>query len=394
VKASSHFSKHEPVLRYTRSLQAKVGSRLNPHAKERIDLNTPHFVLFGTYTELEPHASEPGLVKGIHVYRADDQYRLLESCQQVQASKNPSYLTVHPNGRFVYAVNEYEPEASGSGTVSAFSFDAQSGVLEFLNSQSSHGLDPCHLCVDRTEKFVIVANYSGGTICVLPILEDGTLGVACDVVQHHGSINASDPHPHAVMFDPSNRFLLVPDLGLDKLMVYEFDASTGTLEPGSEPVVVTAQGAGPRQLCLHPNGKFVYQINELNSTMTAYRFDLGALTKLETVSSLPVGFEGDNTGADVQVAPNGRFLFGSNRGHDSIVIFSIHTDGTLQLVGHQSTLGKNPRSFAISPNGEFLLVANQSSNTVVEFRIDHSTGVLTPSGIELEVSVPVCVRYV
>jgi 6-phosphogluconolactonase len=369
-----------------------VGLRLNPLAKERIDLNTPHFILFGTYTELEPHANEPGLVKGIHVYRADDQYRLLESCQQVQASRNPSFLTVHPNGRFVYAVNEYE--TGGSGTVSAFSFDAQTGLLEFLNSQSSHGLDPCHLCVDQTGKFVILANYSGGTVCVLPILEDGTLGDACDVVQHHGSINGSHPHPHAVMFDPSNRFLFVPDLGLDELMVYEFDASTGTLEPGSQPVIVTAQGAGPRQLCLHPSGTFVYQINELNSTMTAYRFDLGALTKLETVSSLPVGFEGDNTGADVQVNPNGRFLYGSNRGHDSLVIFSIRADGTLELVGHQSTLGKNPRSFAISPNGEFLLVANQSSDNVVEFRIDPSTGMLTRTGIELEIPAPVCVRYV
>jgi 6-phosphogluconolactonase len=357
-------------------------------------LNTPHFILFGTYTELEPHASEPGLVKGIHVYRTDDQYQLLEACQQVQASSNPSYLTVHPNGRFVYAVNEYEHEASGSGTVSAFSFDAQTGSLEFLNSQSSHGLDPCHLCLDRTGTFVIVANYSGGTICVLPILEDGRLGDACDVVQHYGSINGSHLHPHAVMFDPSNRFLLVPDLGLDKLMVYEFDASTSTLEPGSSPVTMTAKGAGPRQLCLHPTGTFVYQINELNSTLTAYRFDHGALLELETVSSLPIGFEGKNTGADVQVTPDGRFLYGSNRGHDSLVIFAIRADGTLELAGHQSTLGKNPRSFAISPNGKYLLVANQGSSNVVEFRIDHLTGMLTATGIELEILTPVCVRYV
>jgi 6-phosphogluconolactonase len=256
-----HFSKHKPILGYTRGLQAKTGWRLNTTAKERIHLNMPHFILFGTYTELESHARESGLVKGIHVYRADDRYRLLE-CQQVEASRNPSYLTVHPNGRFVYAVNEYEPEASGSGMVSAFSFDAQTGVLEPLNSQSSHGLDPCHLCVDQTGTFVIVANYSVGTVCVLPILEDGSLGDACDVVQHHGSINASDPHPHAVMLDPSNRYLFVPDLGLDNLMVYEFNASTGRLEPGPAPVIVTVQGAGPRQLCLHPSGTFIYQINE------------------------------------------------------------------------------------------------------------------------------------
>ena len=215
-----------------------------PPAKQRIHLNTQHFILFGTYTELETHAGEPGLVKGIHVYRTDDHYQLLEPCQQVQASRNPSYLTVHPNGRFVYAVNEYGHEASGSdsvrsGTVSAFSFDVQTDLLEPLNSQLSHGLDPCHLCVDRTGRFVIVANYSGGSVCVLPILEDGRLGDVCDVVEHHGSINVSHPHPHAVMFDSSNQFLLVPDLGLDKLMVYEFDADTGTLEPGSEPVVVT-----------------------------------------------------------------------------------------------------------------------------------------------------------
>jgi 6-phosphogluconolactonase len=366
-------------------------------------LNTPRFILIGTYTEPpnpEPH--ERQRAKGIHVYRADDQYWLLEPCQ-LHASRNPSYLTVHPNGRFVYAVNEYEPEASRScsvrsGTVSAFSFDAQTGLLEPLNSQSSHGLDPCHLCVDHTGRYVMIANYSGGTISVLPILENGFLGAACEVITHSGSsihVQQAGPHPHAVVLDASNQFLFVPDLGLDKLMIYRFDTGTGRLSPNVQPWVSTAPGSGPRQLAMHPNGQFAYAINELNSSINAYRFDadLGSLTQLQTLGTLPPDFEAANTGADIRISPDGRFLYGSNRGHDSIVIYSIQSDGLLNLIGHQSTRGSGPRCFSISPNGDLLLVANQTSNNVIEFKVDPMTGELTATGGELSIPVPVCVHY-
>jgi 6-phosphogluconolactonase len=370
-------------------------------------LNPQHFVLIGTYTQgpsLEPDGGELGRTKGIHVYRTDDQFRLLEPCQSVQASRNPSFVSMHPNGRFVYAVNECEPEVSEStglrsGTVSAFTFNANSGALEPLNTQSSHGLDPCHLCMDRSGRYVIVANYSGGTLCVLPILEDGSLGAACEVVEHQGSsvhAQQTGPHPHAVVLDPSNQFLFVPDLGLDKLMVYRFDAATGKLTPNAHPGLSTSPGSGPRQLALSPDGDFAYVINELNSSINTYRFesDLGRLTELQTLSTLPPDFAGPNTGADIRVSPDRRFLYGSNRGHDSIVIYAIQSDGRLTLVGHQSTRGSSPRCFSISPTGATLLVANQGSDTVVEFEIDPITGRLSATGGALSIPVPVCVQYV
>jgi 6-phosphogluconolactonase len=248
---------------------------------------------------------------------------------------------------------------------------------------------------------VLVANFMSGSVCVLPIRGDGSLGHATEVIQHRGSsvdpARQSGPHAHAVVLDEAGRYAFVPDLGLDRVMVYRFDSERGTLTPHDEPWVETAPGAGPRQLVLHPRGGYAYLINELDSTMTAFRYDgdRGTLREMQTLSTLPEGFAGASTCAEVQIAPSGKFLYGSNRGHDSIVIYAIdQADGTLTCVGHQSTLGRTPRHFAVGPEGVFLLAANQDTDNLVVFRPDPASGELVATGHSVHVPTPVCVRVV
>jgi 6-phosphogluconolactonase len=253
--------------------------------------------------------------------------------------------------------------------------------------------------VDREGKFVLVAHYAGGCVSVLPIREDGRLGEPTDIIRHQGSgVNPQRreaPHPHSVNLDAANRFLFVPDLGLDKIMIYRVDATQGKLKPNDEPWARVKAGAGPRHFDFHPNGKYAYVINELDSTFTAFAYDneRGRLREIETVSTLPEGFTGTNTCADVHVAPSGKFLYGSNRGHDSIATFAINEDtGKLTYVAHEPTQGKTPRNFAIDPTGNFLLAANQNSDTIVTFRIDRTTGKLSPTGDVTRVPMPVCLK--
>ncbi|MFN4179154.1 MAG: lactonase family protein [Armatimonadota bacterium] len=336
--------------------------------------------------------------KGIYAFEFN--LRTAEATQPklVAEAPNPSFIAIHPSARFIYAVNEIWGGGK-EGTVSAFAIQPD-GNLQFLNQQSSKGVGPCHLTVDKTGKFVLVANYGSGSVAVLPILTDGRLGEATCSIQHEGkSVNPQrqeGPHAHSVNLDPVNRFAIVADLGIDKLLVYRFDAVKGILEPNDTPFVATAPGAGPRHIAFHPNGKFLYAINELNSTVTAYSYDdaKGILTELQTVSTLPEGFAGNNTTAEVQVHPTGKFLYGSNRGHDSIAIFAIdEATGKLTSVGHQSTQGKTPRNFGIDPTGTYLFAANQDSDNIVVFRIDPQTGRLEPSGRIIEVPTPVCVKF-
>ena len=352
-------------------------------------------ILFGTGAVLE------GKGKGIYAYRLDPSSGALEPCGLTTGVPNPSFLALDPSHRFLYAVNELKSFAGApSGAVSAFSIDTESGALGFLNSKPTHGTDPCHLTVDPTGRYVLVANFMSGSACVLPIRDDGALGDATDFVQHRGAsvdpVRQAGPHAHAVTLDSSGRYLFVPDLGIDKLMIYTFDANEGKLAPNDEPWVEMSAGAGPRQLVMHPAGGHAYVINELDSTMTAFRYggDRGSLRKIQTLSTLPQGFRGSNTCAAVQIAPSGQFLYGSNRGHDSIVIFAINqTDGTLTCIGHQSTQGKSPRHFAIDPAGEFLLVANQDTDTIVTFRLDPRSGHLLDTGLVTRVPTPVCIAF-
>jgi 6-phosphogluconolactonase len=364
------------------------------------------FVYVGTYSE--PILFGTGQVlqgqgKGIYCFRHDSATGALTLAGITEGVRNSSYLAFDPSRRFLYCVNEYkEFEGKPTGAVSAFRIDPDSGALTFLNQKASHGTDPCHLIVDRTGRNVLIANFASGSVCVLPIRPDGSLEDASEVIQHRGSSGVdpkrqAGPHAHAVEIDAANRYVFVPELGLDKVMIYAFDAEHGKLVPNPhQPSISVAPGAGPRQLVMHPNGRFAYLINELNSTMTVYGYDaaIGSLTELQTLSTLPTGFAGHSTCAEVQITPDGKFLYGSNRGHDSLAIYAVDAArGMLTLAGHESTRGKIPRNFEVSPKGDFLAAANQDSNNVVMFRLDPATGKLTPTGHVVEAGTPICVRF-
>ena len=349
-------------------------------------------VYVGTYTS--------GKSEGIYLYRLNLRSGELKHSATTKGVKDPSYLAVAPSRRFLYAVNEVE-EFGGkkSGALSAFAVDGRTGELKLLNQQPSMGGSPCYVVVDRTGRFVLVANYSGGNVSVLPVRADGSLGEATDVKQDEGSsINAErqeGPHAHCVVLDPANRFAYACDLGADKIMSFRFDKRRGKLIPNEVPWVKTKPGAGPRHLVFHPSGKFAYVINELHATVTALAQDRnGNLKEVETVPTLPGEFTGANTSADIHVSPDGRFLYSSNRGHDSIAAFKINAhNGKLTFIAHESTGGQAPRNFAIDPTGAFLLVANQKSDNIVTFRRDLRTGRLSATGQIAAVPSPVCLKF-
>jgi 6-phosphogluconolactonase len=310
-------------------------------------------------------------------------------------------VAIHPGGRFLYAVSEARERGTPSGAVGAFSIDPRTGKLAHLNRQSSVGAGPCHLTVDRTGRFVLVANYGGGSVAVLPIDGEGRLGEATDFVQHQGgSVNPrrqSGPHAHSVTLDPANRYAFVADLGLDKVLIYRLDLERGKLTANEEPWVQVTAGAGPRHFAFHPKGRHAYLITELANTVIAFAYDgaRGVLGEMQTVPTLPVGFQGTTYAADLHVSPSGKFVYGSNRGHDSIAIFAVEQEsGRLTLVGHEPTRGRTPRGFALDPTGSFLLVANQDSDSVVTFRVDRDTGRLSATGDVVEVPAPVCLKFV
>ncbi len=357
-------------------------------------------VYVGTYTRHLPHATGRG--EGIYAYRLDPATGALAFVGLTARVDNPSFLALDPTERYLYAVNEVEEYVGQpGGAVSASAVDPESGALTALNRQPTHGAAPCYVSVDRTGKWVLVANYGSGSLTVLPIQEGGRLGPATAVVQHHGSsVNPQrqeGPHAHSVIVDAENRYALAADLGLDKVLVYRFDAGRGTLTPHDVPSVAIEPGAGPRHLAFHPSGRYLYATGELDSTVTALAYDAeqGNLRKLQTVSMLPPGWTGTSYAADIHVAPSGKHLYASNRGHDSIAIFAIDEKaGTLTPLGHVPTQGRTPRNFALDPSGNYLLVANQDTDTIVTFRVDPATGWLTPTGHVAAVPSPVCVRIV
>lgn len=350
------------------------------------------FVYVGTYT------SKGG--KGIYVYNMDFDSTELKPVGKPTIIDNLSFLAIDTKHHYLYAVSEVQSfEGEKSGAISAFSIDPKTGELTFLNIKSSKGASPCYVTVDKNSKYVLVANYSGGSVCVLPILDNGRLGDVIDFVQHKGSgVNPKrqeGPHVHSVIFESSNRYAFVTDLGLDKIMIYKFDPEWGKLMPNDQPWVKTKPGAGPRIFTFHPNGKFAYVINELDSSIVAFTYDMcnSTLEEIQTVSTLPEGFKGVNYAADIHVAPSGKFLYGSNRGHDSIVIYKIDEDtGRLSCIGYESAQGRIPRNFTICPLGNFLLVANQETDNIVIFRIEEQTGLLKPTERITKVPAPVCVK--
>ncbi len=324
----------------------------------------------------------------------------LEFASVAKGVENPSFLDIHPQRRYLYAVNEVgEFAGESSGAVSAFSIDENTGELTFLNQQPSGGAAPCHLSIDQTGQFVLVANYGGGSVASLPIQDDGKLGEATDFIQHQGSsVNPrrqKEPHAHSITIDLANRYAFAPDLGLDKILIYKLDLTHGKLIPNDEPWAQVKAGTGPRHFDFHPSRRYAYVINELDSTLIAFTYDEthGTLEEIETVSTLPEDFSGTSHCADLHVHPSGKFVYGSNRGHDSIVIFAIDEGtGKLTYVGHESTQGKTPRNFGIDPTGTFLLAANQSTDNIVTFRIDQQTGELMSTGHVAEVPTPVCLK--
>ncbi|MEW5977731.1 MAG: lactonase family protein [Acidobacteriota bacterium] len=351
-------------------------------------------VYLGTYTGPKS--------QGIYVSRLNLSTGALTAPELAGEADQPSFLAIHPNKRYLYAVGESGYGAEGkAGSVSAFAIDSTTGKLTRLNSQSSKGSGPCYLVVDKAGKNVLLANYGGGSLAVLPILTDGRLGEASSFIQHTGSgpnpARQKGPHAHSINLDAANRFAVAADLGLDKLLVYRFDSVKGSLAPNDPAFAAVKPGAGPRHFAFHPRGNFAYVINEIDSTITAFSYDdqKGILKALQSVSTLPAGFEGkDLSTAEVQVHPSGKFLYGSNRGHDSIVVFAIDsTKGTLTLIEHEATQGKTPRNFGIDPTGRYLLAANQDSDSVVVFRIDPQTGKLDPTGHRVKVGSPVCVKF-
>lgn len=345
----------------------------------------------GTYTS--------GKSEGIYLYQMDPHTSALNRDWAIK-SVNPSFLASDRRGHYLYAVNEVgEYAGKPGGSVSAYEINSVSGRLIFLNEQPTQGADPCHLTVDRTRKALLVANYTGGNLTVLPIQANGSLGTPTDVKQHEGSgpkEQQKGPHAHCIILDRAERYAFASDLGIDKVMVYRFHSATGKLTPAKQPFAQLHAGAGPRHLTLHPSGKFLYVINELDSSMSVFNYneENGALTHVETVSTLPSDFSGVSYCADVHVSRSGKFLYGSNRGHNSIVVFQIdERTGKLKLVQHVSTAGDWPRNFTIDPMGRFLLVANQKSDNVVTFAIDARTGELKPTGVVAEIPSPVCLKF-
>jgi 6-phosphogluconolactonase len=350
-------------------------------------------VFVGTYSS--------GDNEGVYTCELDSATGALARLHTSGAVKNPSFVAIHPSKRFLYAVSEVaDYKDSGSGAVTAFALDSSTGKLSVLNHQSSTSAGPCHVVVDRQGKNALVANYGGATAAVLPIAGDGKLAPASSTVHHEGhSVDASRqeaPHPHSINLDPAGRFAFVADLGLDKVMIYRLDPVAGTLTANDPPAASVPPGSGPRHFAFHPSGKFAYVINEMKSTVTAFKYDAehGTLEPIATVTTLPDGFTGENTTAEVQVHPSGKFLYGSNRGHDSIAIFAIdQATGSLKPIGHQPTGGKTPRNFGIDPDGKFLLAANQDSNTITVLGIDPRTGKLQGTGHSIDIPRPVCVKF-
>ena len=355
----------------------------------------------GTYTGAKS--------KGIHVCRFDPATGEIISHELAAETTSPSFLAIHPSGRFVYSANEInEFKGKPGGVVTAFAVSGDGGKLVELNQQSSGGAGPCYVVVDRAGKNVLVANYGGGSVAVLPLESDGKLREASAWIQHTGSsVNPDrqkEPHAHSINLDPANRFAFAADLGLDKIFIYRFDSARGTLLSNEPAFARVKPGAGPRHFAFHPTGRYAYVINELHSTVTAFACDpeRGELKEIQSLSTLPSdqtspgkdSAKNDNSTAEVQVHPSGRFLYGSNRGHNSIVACTIDpATGKLARIENESTQGRIPRNFSIDPSGNWLLAANQQSDSIVVFHIDTKTGALEPAGHRVEIGSPVCIKF-
>jgi 6-phosphogluconolactonase len=337
--------------------------------------------------------------EGIYVYEFDRAKGNFSLLQSVTTLENPTFITVHPSGKFLYSVNRAPvPGTSRPGSVSAYSIDARTGSLTLINHQSSFGAGPCHVVTDQTGKLVFVSNYAEGSLTVLPVADDGSLGVATDTLRFMGKgINVErqeKPHIHSATVSPDNRYVYFADLGSDKIHSFEIDLKKKKLNPLAQSVSVKP-GAGPRHLTFTPNGRYLYAAEELSSTVASFSYNKkdGSLKLIaDQVVSLPVGFKESNTSADIHTDTSGKFLMMSNRGHESLAVYSIKPDGALTLVDNKKTLGKKPRNFMVDTKNEFVLVAHQDTDNIVFFKFDSKTGKLTETGTEIKVPSPVCLK--
>lgn len=346
-----------------------------------------YYLVIGTYTR--------GNSEGLYVYKMNTETGEVNYVSKATAA-NPSFLDISPDEKFVYAVNE---DANDKGSVSVFSFDKSSGALTYIDKQTSGGDHPCYIAVNKTGKWVAAANYSGGSFSTLPIMANGTLGVPT-TIQHTGSsVNKErqdKPHVHSTVFSPDDKYIFVPDLGLDKVMIYAFNPGSGKPEPAPVPFAATTPGSGPRHFTFHPNGKLAYLVEEMGGAVSAYKYKDGKLTLIQNISTYPADFTGKKWSADIHVSPDGKFLYASNRvPANNMAIFSIdQKSGKLKALGYESTKGEVPRNFTIDPSGNFLLVANQESDSIVIFKRNKQTGLLTDTGNRIKVGKPVCLKWV
>jgi len=367
-----------------------------------------HFLLMSVVAKSEPHSKRVYIgtytgptSKGIYLSYFDSATGKLSPPEVAAETTNPSFLALHPGGQWLYAVGEVSSyQGKAEGVVSSFRIDQSNGQLTLLNQQPSGGGGPCHLALDKTGKCLLVANYGSGSVAALPVESDGRLGSPGLSVQHHGSSlnpqRQAGPHAHFITPDPNNTFVLACDLGLDKVLVYRLSPMQASLTPDDPPSGSLKPGSGPRHLAFNPNGRFLYVINELSSSLTTCSYDpgKGILKELETRSTLPPEFKGENSCAEVQMHPSGSFVYGSNRGHNSIAVFRINPrDGRIQRIEDVACGGKTPRHFALDPSGRWLLVENQDSNNVLVFAVDLSSGRLMPTAEKIEVGAPVCLVF-
>ncbi len=338
---------------------------------------------------------------GIHAFRFDSKTGGLQPLHRTTDIQNPFFLAVSPDQRFLYAINAEKFGGADDEFVTAYALEGSTGQLKRLNQQSARGTASCYLDVDATGRTVLVANYASGSVASLPVKEDGSLGEASSFIQHSGSSidpqRQKGPNAHSIVISPDNRFALAADLGIDKILIYQLDAAKATLTPyESQPFVKMQPGSGPRHITFHPNGRHVYVINELANTVTCFDYIAasGMLTERQTISTLPTGFTGKSYTADLKITPDGKFLYGTNRGHDSIASYRIGEDGSLTLLSIDPSLGKGPQNILITPDGQWLLCANMPGNSVVVFRIDATYGKIAATGTPIEMPMPSCIRWV
>ncbi len=339
--------------------------------------------------------------EGIYLLEFDPEVPALKILQTVSTKESPSYVEIHPSGKFLYSANRGSIDGitKTNGSISSFSINPLTGTLQGINNQDAFGLGPCHIGINPAGTIAILSHFHAGTLAVYPLLADGSLGTITDSIRYTGSgldpQRQNQPHIHSATFAPGNKAMMVADLGSDRIYLYQTEITNGKLTPSQPGFISTKPGTGPRHVAFHPNGKYFYVSEEISSTVAVFSYNkqLGTVQMIEDeIKSLPGNYNEKNSAADIQISPDGKFVYMSNRGHNALAIFAVQKSGRLKLIGHQDVMGKTPRFHSFDKTGKFLLVANQDSDNVVVFRVDSKTGLLTFAGINFKIPSPVCIK--